>query len=163
MNRLRQHASYANVVATLALFIAIGSGGAYAATQLTKNSVRGKHIQKNAVGSRAIKNASVAIRDLRTKVGVVEHAKVGSEGQLDDNATAMSAEWDGSNRYTLTFRRGRGPCTYAATPGIGGPIDNDPGTGISTRIDGTGKRVTVSTFDGAGNPVASAFHLIIVC
>src|SRR3954447_423798 len=38
MARFRRHVSYGNVVATLALFIALG-GGAYAATKLPKNSV----------------------------------------------------------------------------------------------------------------------------
>lgn len=39
MNRLRRHATFANIVACLALFIAMGTGGAYAASQLAANSV----------------------------------------------------------------------------------------------------------------------------
>jgi hypothetical protein len=38
MRRIRSKVTYANVVATLALFVALG-GSAYAATQLPKNSV----------------------------------------------------------------------------------------------------------------------------
>ena len=45
---LRQRLTYANVIATLALFIALG-GGAYAATQLPRNSVGAKQIKKGAV------------------------------------------------------------------------------------------------------------------
>ena len=44
----RPRLTYANVVATLALFIALG-GGAYAAMQLPKNSVGTKQIKKGAV------------------------------------------------------------------------------------------------------------------
>jgi len=40
--------SYANVIATLALFVALG-GGAYAATQLPKNSVGAKQLKSGAV------------------------------------------------------------------------------------------------------------------
>jgi hypothetical protein len=36
--------SYANVTATLALVVAIGTGGAYAASQLGRNDVRSKNI-----------------------------------------------------------------------------------------------------------------------
>ena len=42
MSTFRSQLTYANVVATLALFLALG-GGAYAATQLPKNSVAARH------------------------------------------------------------------------------------------------------------------------
>jgi hypothetical protein len=48
MKTLRSKLSFANVIASLALFIALG-GGAYAATQLPKNSVGTTQIQNNAV------------------------------------------------------------------------------------------------------------------
>jgi hypothetical protein len=46
--RLRRHLSYANVAATLALFVALG-GGAYAATQLPPKSVGTKQLKDRAV------------------------------------------------------------------------------------------------------------------
>lgn len=45
---LRRHLTYANVVATVCLFVVLG-GGAYAATQLPKNSVGPKQLKKGAV------------------------------------------------------------------------------------------------------------------
>jgi hypothetical protein len=48
MNRLRLGLTYANVMATIAVFLALG-GGAYAATQLPKNSVGAKQLKKEAV------------------------------------------------------------------------------------------------------------------
>jgi hypothetical protein len=48
MGLLRRHLTYANVAATLALFLALG-GAAYAATQLPKNSVGTNQIRKEAV------------------------------------------------------------------------------------------------------------------
>jgi Collagen triple helix repeat (20 copies) len=45
---LRRHLTYANVAATLALFLALG-GAAYAATQLPKNSVGTKQLRNGAV------------------------------------------------------------------------------------------------------------------
>jgi hypothetical protein len=49
MNRLCSKFTYANVVATLALFVALAGGTAFAATQLPKNSVGSKQIKKAAV------------------------------------------------------------------------------------------------------------------
>jgi len=48
MGLLRRHLTYANVAASLALFLALG-GAAYAATQLPKNSVGTSQIRKEAV------------------------------------------------------------------------------------------------------------------
>src|SRR6201990_3000787 len=48
MGFLRRHLTYANVAASLALFLALG-GAAYAATQLPKNSVGTNQIRKEAV------------------------------------------------------------------------------------------------------------------
>src|SRR5262249_53694672 len=58
MRSLRRRLSYANVAATLAVFVALG-GSAYAGTQLKKNSVGPKQLKKNAVITQAIKNEAV--------------------------------------------------------------------------------------------------------
>jgi hypothetical protein len=47
MRRIRQHLTYANVIATIGLFVALG-GGAYAIS-IGKNDVRSKHIGKGQV------------------------------------------------------------------------------------------------------------------
>src|SRR5919204_3264335 len=54
MRRIREHLTYANVMATLAVFIVLG-GGAYAAFHLPKNSVRSKNIV-----NRQVKRADLA-------------------------------------------------------------------------------------------------------
>jgi hypothetical protein len=56
---LRPRPTYANVTATLALFVALG-GGAYAATALPANSVGSKQLKKNAVVTAKIKNNAVS-------------------------------------------------------------------------------------------------------
>jgi hypothetical protein len=61
MKRIRAHLSYANVLATLALFIAVAGGTAFAATQmLPKNSVGTKQIKKDAVSPAKLSKASKA-------------------------------------------------------------------------------------------------------
>jgi hypothetical protein len=55
---LRGKLTYANVMATIAVFIALG-GASYAATQLPKNSVGTKQLKNNAVTGAKIKNQAV--------------------------------------------------------------------------------------------------------
>jgi hypothetical protein len=65
LGRVREGLSYANVMATIAVFIALG-GGSYAAVNLKKNSVRATNIAKGAVTSPKIaKNAvtSAKVKD----------------------------------------------------------------------------------------------------
>src|SRR6266566_5608160 len=55
---MRVRPRYASVVATVALFVALG-GGAYAATALPANSVGTRQLKKNAVVRAKIKNNAV--------------------------------------------------------------------------------------------------------
>jgi hypothetical protein len=64
MKRVRDHLSYANVMATLAVFIALG-GGAYAAIHLPKNSIGAKQLRKNSVTGTKVKNGSLTRADLK--------------------------------------------------------------------------------------------------
>ncbi len=98
MRKIRKRLTFANVVACLALFIALG-GASYAATQLPKNSVGTKQIKKKAVkvgklGPEAVKAGKLAknavttnrIRDnavTGAKVNETTLGKVPSAGQAD--------------------------------------------------------------------------------
>ena len=62
--RLQQHLTYANIVATLALFIAVGGASAFAATQLKKNSVGAAQLRRNSVTAVKIKDGSVTAAKL---------------------------------------------------------------------------------------------------
>lgn len=55
---MRPKLTYANVMATVAVFIALG-GASYAATQLPKNTVGSKQLKKNAVTTAKVKNQAV--------------------------------------------------------------------------------------------------------
>jgi len=61
---IRSRLTFANVVSCIALFVALGSG-AYAATQLPKNSVGSKQIKKNAVNSAKVKDRSLKAVDFK--------------------------------------------------------------------------------------------------
>lgn len=72
--RFRARLSYANVTATIALFVALG-GSAYAATQLPKNSVGSRQIKRNAVTGAKVKDQSLTGRDIKlSSLGTVPAA-----------------------------------------------------------------------------------------
>lgn len=77
MSRIHSSLSYANVMATIALFLALG-GGAYAAITLPKNSVGTKQLKKNAVVSSKVKNQSLLKRDF--KAGQLPRGSRGPQG-----------------------------------------------------------------------------------
>lgn len=60
--RITSRLTYANVIATLALFIALG-GTSYAVTALPKNSVGTQQLKKNAVTGVKVKNGSLSSAD----------------------------------------------------------------------------------------------------
>lgn len=59
MRRLRRHITYANVVSTIALVLAVGGGAVYAASKIGAESIR-----KNAIHSFHIKNKQVKRQDI---------------------------------------------------------------------------------------------------
>ncbi len=66
LRRLRSRLSYANVVASLALFVALG-GVSYAAVKLPKNSVGSRQIKHNAVTGSKVKNGSLTGADIKNR------------------------------------------------------------------------------------------------
>lgn len=74
---IRGKLSYANVMATVAVFLALGGVG-YAATQLPKNSVGAKQLKKDAVTSAKVKNGSLQAKDF--KAGVLSAGRTGPAG-----------------------------------------------------------------------------------
>lgn len=90
MRRIRSKLTYANIVATLALFIALG-GVSYAAVKLPKNSVGEKQIKKNAVTSKKIKKN--AVTGDKIKPGTIKGTDISlaSLGQVPSAANAVNA------------------------------------------------------------------------
>jgi hypothetical protein len=71
MKQLRSALTYSNVVATVALFLAISGGVVYAASTLGRNSVKSKNIAAHAVKNRnlaknAVKNGNLAANAVAT-------------------------------------------------------------------------------------------------
>ncbi len=91
MKRLHDKLTYANVVASLALFVALAGGTAFAAKQmLPKNSVGTKQLKNNAVTTAKIKNGAVTGAKINaSSLGTVPSAADASHAASADNATSL--------------------------------------------------------------------------
>jgi hypothetical protein len=77
MSKLRSGLTYANVMATMAIFLALG-GGAYAAFKLPKDSVGSKQLRADAVKSSKVKDGSLLAGDF--KAGQLPQGARGQDG-----------------------------------------------------------------------------------
>jgi hypothetical protein len=143
MKTLKKHLSYANVTSTIALFIALGMGSAYAANQLAPKSVGAKQLRPGAVTADKLrKNAVTApkIEALAVKQGKIANGSISAEKIVNGSVTSEKIP------------------TGAVTPG---KIPNDSLMGV--QIDeGTlaqvpsANRSNSSSFADSSNPEAFA-------
>lgn len=87
----RPKLTYANVMATAAVFIALG-GVSYAAFKLPKNSVGAKQLKKNAVTGQKVKNGSLTGKDVDSaSLGSVPNAKNADHASTANTAATAAA------------------------------------------------------------------------
>jgi hypothetical protein len=91
MKRLGSKLTYANIVATLALFIAVGGASAFAATKLAKNSVGTKQIKNGAVTGAKVKNGSLTGAKIAAGSISGSNIDLSSLGTVPSATTARSA------------------------------------------------------------------------
>lgn len=105
---LPPHLTYSNIIATLALVMAIGTGGAFAATKLAPKSVGAKQLRPGAVTASKIRKTAVtapkikglAVKEGKLANGAVSTAKLGngsvSTEKLADGAVSTVKLADGA-------------------------------------------------------------------
>ncbi|MCB0874908.1 MAG: hypothetical protein R2718_03630 [Solirubrobacterales bacterium] len=181
---MRPRLTYANVVATLALVLALGGGTVYAAIKLGKNDVKSRNIapgavqnsdlDKNAVKGPNIKNGAIESGDLSAKllegldVDVTGSAKSGAQGGINaDTSTPLPL----SGKTTIRPRSGsvgalvaEGRFTIASTdpaeycqPAIFLLLNGDP-TRVFVTPDSEGNSTTLET--SLGRDADGPFGLI---
>jgi hypothetical protein len=179
--------TYANVTATLALFVALG-GSSYAAVNLPRNSVGSAELKTNSVGEAEIKrkavrsseinDRSIRLRDISTSARSALHGQTGpvgppgptyfetvdsSGGFIKGNATG--SESNGAGVRLIGFSRSLASCVPSATLTSvpGGPNPTPPGGAhIQTETSADGRAV-VKTFDENGSPTFYGFNLVVAC
>jgi hypothetical protein len=179
LDRLKDRLTYANVTATLALFIALG-GTSYAALKLPRNSVGSAQIRTGAVHSSEVRDRSLRLRDIavsaRTALAgrqgpigpqgpagaaAAKHfAAVSAAGGLLRGDATSGGRAGSPGTYDVGFADSVTGCAYTAT--LGTTDTSSAGVGhIAVRDDGG--RVGVQTFDAGGNPADMPFQLIVAC
>ena len=140
----RPRLTYANVLSTLALFVALG-GGAYAASQLPNDSVGTPQLKDNAVTSRKVKDHTVVRKDV---AGGQFATPQQLAGKLGKNATAANSAKLGGIAST-GFLKGTGHAivaNYDMT--TGGSVISVPGGGhVSILCDSGGFGFSFETDD----------------
>ena len=170
MTSIRRRLTYANVTASLALFLVLAGGSAFAATQLAKNSVGSKQLKANAVTSAKLKKNAVttakiknnAITAAKIKDGAVSGAKIdtASLGTVPSakNAEAVTGRIPISvftPAGTVTLAK-VGPFTITAECVIDKAGSDEGQTFLSTSVDGASmddnNGAEFSVFNVANNP-----------
>ncbi len=122
--RLRSRLTYANVMATIGVFLALG-GGAYAAIKLPRNSVGPRQLQKNSVTGAKVKNGSLTAADLARGLSPGPRGPAGpggADGAPGATGSPGAKGGDGTDGAP-------GPSGVVATHGFGGSIGTITGTG----------------------------------
>lgn len=182
MHRFTSKLTYANVTATIALFVALG-GTSYAALTLPRDSVGDAQIRAGAVRSSEVRDRSLRLRDLslaaRTSLkgqrglagatgptgpagapAVKYFAVVSpSGGFVRGNATSGGRD-AAVGTYDIGFAASVNGCAYVATLGTADATVTPPGR---ITVNDAGGRVGVQTFDAAGAPADLPFHLVVAC
>ena len=126
MRRLRERLSFANVTASLALFIALG-GTSYAAITLPRNSVGTSQLRTGAIRSVDVKDRSLEARDLSLKARRFLKGQKGEKGERGERGPAGSDGTSTTNTTTGTTPAGLTTTTVTATGTVGaatGPADD---------------------------------------
>jgi hypothetical protein len=142
--RHRPRLTYANVLSTLALFVALG-GGAYAASQLPANSVGTQQLKDNAVTSRKVKDHTLVRKDV---AGGQFATPQQLAGKLGKNATAVNSAKLGGIA-PAGFLQGTGHALVANYDRTtGGTVISVPGGGhVSILCDSSGFGFSFETDD----------------
>lgn len=183
IDRCKANLSYANVMATFAVFVALG-GSSYAAITLPRNSVGDKQIRTAAVRSSEVRDRSLGVRDLsldarKSLRGLGGPAgPAGAQGPAGQNAAKFFAvvapsgsfirgnatsggKAGGFGTYLVSFSSPVSACafsaTLASTEGAAAPA------GRVTVADSGGGGVIVQTYDAAGAAADLGFHLVVAC
>jgi hypothetical protein len=169
---LQSRLSYANVVASMALFLALGGGAAVAADQITS-----KDIAKNAVGGSEIKSNSVKGKDVdEDSLGPVPAAgkanntlwAVVQNPNGQPNANVVRAGQDGTTAIEggavveVDFSRDVTNCVWQATRASVGTAVEQAGF-VQANGGAVPSRVAVRTRNVNGEVVDGDFHLVVIC
>jgi hypothetical protein len=168
MRQVRRALTYSNVVATLALFLAISGGVVYAASTLGRNAVKSKNIAAHAVKNRnlakkAVKNGNLAansVTNAKVAKGAITGAKV--KGGTLTRTNLAAGTLSGLQVLEVTNSTVPGLTTQSAT-GIAVPL-----SGTASFTPAAGKSYEILTelkgtpTDGSGEEGGSCAPFVLI-
>lgn len=152
MQAVRRRLTYANVVATLALFLALSGGVVYAATTLGRNTVKSKNIAAHAVKSRNLAKGAVKAKNLAanavTEKGLAKNAVTAAKVKAGTLTRAQLAAGTLPGLQVAEVQATSIPGLASEAPSGGTPV---PLTGTTSFTPAPGKSYELLT-ELAGNP-----------
>lgn len=117
MKKIRKRLTYANVMATIAVFLVLGGGAAFASSKLGKNSVGTKQLKSNAVTTAKIKKEAVTSAKIKlSSLGKVPSAANADNATNAGNASAVNGLHLG--RINFVSGANTGPTTIFSADGL---------------------------------------------
>ncbi len=135
--RLRARLSYANVVATLALFITLG-GTSYAAIKLPSNSVGSTQLRANAVTSAKVKDGSLLLQDFSAAQRAALRGAAGSQG-------AQGAQGPKGDAGPQGLQGPKGDAGLQGLQGLQGPAGAPGATNVVVHTHDFGQLIAKAT------------------
>ena len=170
--RLRGRLSYANVAATLALFLALGGGAAIAAGQITArdlapDSVGGSELKQDAAKGKHVKEDTLGAVPSAGRANNVLWAVVQNpNGQANANVIRAGQTNTGviesGNVVEVEFSRDVASCVWIATRGSIGQ-GNEPAGFVQVSLGSTPTRVEVRSRNVNGEITEGDFHIVVIC
>jgi hypothetical protein len=172
VKHLRGRLSYANVAATLALFLALGGGAAIAANQIkardiAKDAVGGSELKKNAAKGKHVKESTLSAVPTAGKANNVLWAVVRNPAGNGNATLARAGQTntgvnENGGRVEVEFGRDVTNCVWLATRGSVSTVDETPGF-VQVSLGITPTRVDVRTRNTEGQPGDGDFHIVVIC
>ena len=178
MRPARTYLTYSNVMATIAVVVALG-GTSYAALSLPRDSVRARELAAGAVRGAEVKNGSLGAKELSARARRSLRGAAGATGpqgpagpatpqyfavvsaggeRLAGNATQGGLSGVGS--YTVGFARSMAGCAATATLGTADGSTTAAGRITVNIVNGS---VGVQTYAADGTAANLPFHLVAAC
>lgn len=136
MEALRRRLSYANVMATVAVFVALG-GSAYAVTKLPKNSVGAKQLKKSAVTTAKVKDGAITGQKIKLST-------LGTVPSASSAATAGTA----GNASNADALGGKPASAFAPSTVVRSATVSAAGARVTAKSDGIGSANFLHTGEG---------------
>jgi hypothetical protein len=160
MHRLKGRLTYGNVIATIALFVALG-GSSYAAITLPRNSVGANQIRTGGVRSSEVKDRTLGARDLTVGARRFLKSQEGAQGPQGPQGERgpQGPSGTGGGSVGLTYKTVTGTALPGGDPS-GATATCDPGqrvTGGGVRVDNDVDAAARESYPNLGNTAWTGF------